>query len=178
MNDEKKQKFPFENVYRHFADEILKDGLGKEGLEPFMAIVKTDWNAIEDIQFIPNILTNKFFSSSLGKDFLGDLIRKVIKEIGTNPFCLVIVSEAYFKEMKKPSEEAIKHLEKASLQYDVEAKECIMISIYGPGEQRMGILKIGSDRSLTDDGLLPLGDITGRMTNNPDSISEMMKKGH
>jgi len=160
------REFPYEEVYKHFAEPIVKNGLPEETMNPMMWIVNTDWKKITDLELAPEEQTAKYFRDYGGKTALGKVIRLSVSEIGTNPYCIVLISEAYQKMVNKPSEEQLPQVRKGSLENDPEAEEVVMISIYRPEGTRMGVLPIAADRTVK---FAPLyeNSVHGRLTTHP-----------
>lgn len=158
-------EFPYEAVYKHFADPIVKNGLPKIDMTPMMWIVNTDWEKITDLTLAPEEETVKYFRNSSGKDALGKVIRLSVAEIGTNPYCIVLISEAYQKIVDR---QHLKEQGKRDLSRDPEATQVVMISIFRPEGTRMGTLPIATDRTVKFEPLKTDGKVSGRLTTHPE----------
>lgn len=166
--------FPFGKVYDFLARPILEITLPPEDVLPMMAMIHVESGEIVKMNNFPDDLVVRFFRDSNGKAMLGQAIREAMTTISSvkrfsESACLVLITEAYFKEVNKPPAEEVKRLMKTSLVGDSEAQECMMISIYRPELVRMGALPISADRTVSYREMFPVeGKLKGKFSLAPE----------
>lgn len=157
--------FPFEKVYSHFADMLVKTGLPKDhDLTPMgFAVAVCDG----EIAKIAPLLVEQYFGSNAGKTALGDKILQMmddLKSMTSFAGCVVIVAEAYTKTILKEEYTGGRH----DLSTDPDAQEVLLVTIHRPEAVRFGRLPIAADRSVSFEPLSEEADsITGNLTGRP-----------
>jgi len=160
--------FPFKEVYEHFALPLCTMDLTDGIFPPTIAIVKTEKGKIVNVEILPELAVGLFFRSSEGKANLGQFIRESMGHIGKLPYCLVLMTEAYYKTVISTPETDIEALGKSSLTNDPEAQECVVITIHTPDSVQMGYLPFDTNRKLKFVPLEMNIKATGRLTNHPE----------
>ncbi len=160
-------EFPFQTVYDYFAMPLVTHGLSSELFDPMMCTVAMIDDKIVACTPLPRV--ERFFRNGGGKDALGMFLRTSMALIGDSAYCLVLMSEAWYKSIQNSDNKPLKDVRpRGSLENDPDAQECIMITIYRPEGTRMGTLFINPDRSLTYSPLHNSTSIGGRLSTHPD----------
>lgn len=166
-------EFSFELVYEFISRPICDTQLPPEDVPPMMSMLYVEDGKIARISHIPDEIVLRFFTGSNGKALLGQAIRETMSLISSGDkfgltACLVLITEAYFKEVEASKKETIDQLMKTSLVDDPQARECMMVSIYRPELVRMGALPINADRTVSYRELFPMdGKFAGRLSLTP-----------
>lgn len=143
----KTTEFPFEAVHAHFAKPLV--GLDISGFDfpPVLAFVLTDETGIAKVDLVPPFITEKYFRDISGKVALGQFIREAVAKIGDFPACIVMICEAYYREIcGKSAMQKAQQTHREGLANDPEAKECIFIQIYTATDERHSRMPITSGR--------------------------------
>lgn len=167
-------QYPFEAVYKHFAGQVMMQGLTSKMFDPQIHFVKYKDGSVVESMPLPELFVGIFFGAPDGKNALGQFLSGVVPKIDNDVDCIVVMSEAYVKYNKKKKDEKfdMDEILKRSLADDPDAGECIMITIYRPGTTRIGMLRINKDRSLVWSDLFPSEGLTGRLRGNNIQQSE------